>query len=485
MPDIFNKQINIFLESFKFLIMKRHFYNLLSLGGTLILTQCTSPTKPNVVIIIADDLGWGDVGFHGSDIATPNLDKLAEKGVELTRFYTAPVSSPTRAGLMTGRYPNRFGIRKTVIPPWREYGLDETEETLADILGKEGYTNRAALGKWHLGHARLAYHPLNRGFTYFYGHLNGAIDYFTHEREGELDWHKNLDSCYDEGYSTDLLSDEAVKFIGQQTAQSPFLLYVAYNAPHMPFQAKPEDIDVYTSNPKFAKDKDHLTEDELLHCTYAAMVTCMDRGIGRIYDELERTGQLDNTILLFLSDNGPCPLVGSAGPLRGTKFQEWDGGVRVPAVILWKKGFKRQGIVDQVTGYVDIVPTIREIIGVKSPPKKELDGISVYSVLKGKRNYIKRDMYLGCGTIVNQDYKFILPGHNLQWMEDVTEDYFISYREDPYEKKNSKEANLQEMARLKKLVIEYDALPAAVEELEFLDGMEGFVAPHEWKVTKP
>ena len=151
-------------------------------------------TKPNIVIILADDLGWGDVGFHGSDIATPNLDKLAAKGIQLERFYTAPVSSPTRAGLMTGRYPSRFGIRKTVIPPWRDYGLDETEETIADMLGKEGYANRAIIGKWHLGHARQAYYPLNRGFTYFYGHLNGAIDYFTHTREDELDWHKNWES---------------------------------------------------------------------------------------------------------------------------------------------------------------------------------------------------------------------------------------------------------------------------------------------------
>jgi arylsulfatase B len=333
-----------------------------------------------------------------------------------------------------------------------------------------------------LGHTRQVHYPLNRGFTYFYGHLNGAIDYFTHIREDELDWHKNWESCYDEGYSTDLLSDEAAKFISQQTAESPFLLYLAYNAPHSPFQAKPEDIAMYAANPKFAKDKDNLTNQELRNCTYAAMVTCMDRGIGRVYEALERSGQLNNTILLFFSDNGPD--IGSALPHRGRKFQEWDGGVMAPAFIMWKKGFKQPRVVNQVTGFVDIVPTIRDILKIKTPPKKELDGISVYSVLKGNRDYIKRDFYIGCGTIVNQDYKLILPGQNSQ-MKGVNEDFFISYKDDPYEKKNSKDANPQEMARLKKLVLEYDALPSAVGEVDFGAGKEGFVAPIEWKVTKP
>ena len=453
-----------------------------SLGGVMLFSQCASQTKPNVVIILADDLGWGDVGFHGSDIATPNIDQLAANGIEMTRFYTAPISSPTRAGMLTGRYPNRFGIRKTVINPWRDYGLDLTEETLADVLGKEGYTNRAIIGKWHLGHARQAYYPLNRGFTYFYGFLNGNVDYFTHIKDGELDWHKNWDSSYDEGYTTDLLSNEAVKFISQQSAESPFLLYLAYNAPHFPFQAKPEDIEVYAANPKFAKDKDNLTKEELRNCTYAAMVTCMDMGIGRVMDELQRTGQLDNTIVLFFSDNGAD--IGSPGRLRGKKGTEWDGGVRSPAVIMWKNGFRQPRIVDQVTGFVDILPTLCEILNVKTPPKKEFDGISVYSVLKGNRDYIKRDLYLGCGAIVNQDYKLILPGQNNS-MRDVKEDYFISYKDDPYEKKNSKDVNPQEMARLKKLVLEYDALPAAVDELNQGAGRENFVAPKEWKVTKP
>ena len=125
--------------------------------------------RPNIVIIIADDLGWANVGYHGSAIQTPNIDKLAKEGVELHRFYTTPVSSPTRAGLLTGRYPSRFGIRENVIPPWRDFGVDPSEETLPEMLEKAGYTNRALIGKWHLGHSRRIYHPLSNGYTHFYG----------------------------------------------------------------------------------------------------------------------------------------------------------------------------------------------------------------------------------------------------------------------------------------------------------------------------
>ena len=232
--------------------------------------------RPNILFIVADDLGWGDVGYHGSVIPTPNIDALAARGIEMNRFYTAPVSSPTRAGLMTGRYPSRFGIRKTVIPPWRDYGLDPEEQTLADMLAANGYAHRAIVGKWHLGHGRRAYYPLNRGFTHFYGCLNGALDYFTHEREGELDWHNDWESCRDEGYSTDLIADEAVRCIGGYASEGPFFLYVAFNAPHTPFQAPEDEIAEHISPEKFAA----LTPREKDAYTYRAMVTRMDKGVG-------------------------------------------------------------------------------------------------------------------------------------------------------------------------------------------------------------
>lgn len=182
---------------------------------------------------------------------------------------------------MTGRYPSRFGIRKTVIPPWRDYGLDENEVTIANVLSENGYLNRAMIGKWHLGHGRKVHYPLNRGFTHFYGCLNGAIDYFSHHREGELDWHRNWEPSYAKGYSTDLITDEALNCIEQYSKKGPYFLYIAYNAPHSPYQAPEDEIAEHISPEEFKA----LNKKDKNGYTYRAMVTRMDKGIGR-YSQL-------------------------------------------------------------------------------------------------------------------------------------------------------------------------------------------------------
>ncbi len=435
--------------------------------------------RPNIVIILADDLGWGDVGFHGSSIKTPNLDKLAEEGIRMNRFYTAPVSSPTRAGLLTGRYPNRYGLRETVIPPWRDFGLDTGEELLPEMLQKAGYAERAIIGKWHLGHSRKEYYPLNRGFTYFYGHVNGAIDYFTHKRERELDWHRNWDSSYDEGYSTDLITQEAVNYIDNHSQEeSPFFLYVAYNAPHTPLQAKAEDIALYTDN------LESLSPKERNKAIYAAMVTCLDRGIGKIREALKAKGIDENTLFIFFSDNGAEPNGGGTNkPLRGTKFEEWDGGVRTPAIISYPAKYKGRREVNQVVGFVDIMPTIKSILSIKSTPHRPFDGIDISPVLiSGKENIIKRDLYLGCGAVVNNDYKLIIRGKNERIKSDKY--FLIYYPEDNYEKKNVSNKYPAELQRLKKIAEEYDAIESPFILPPYGEGREDFVVPSEWKVTK-
>src|SRR5688572_28533381 len=200
--------------------------------------------KPNMLIIVADDLGFADVGFNGGKvIATPNLDRLAATGVRLTDFRACPMCSPTRAGLLTGRWPLRFGMMRAVVPPWSPHGLPRSENTLPELLAGAGYEHRAVIGKWHLGQARREFLPLAHGFTRFYGHYNGAIDYFTHQREGERDWHRNDATLREEGYSTDLLGAEAARFVREATG--PWYLQVAFNAPHSPFQAKPVDLKKY------------------------------------------------------------------------------------------------------------------------------------------------------------------------------------------------------------------------------------------------
>lgn len=462
-------------------MMNKRLLTLLAGVGTLPACAFAQQERPNIVIVLADDLGWGDVGFHGSEIKTPCLDALADEGVELDRFYTAPISSPTRAGLLTGRYPNRFGIRTAVIPPWREDGLDENEETLADLLERNGYKNRAIIGKWHLGHTRKAHYPLNRGFSHFYGHLNGAIDYFTHQREGELDWHDDWETCRDEGYSTELITKEAVRWIDEYRKEGPFFLYVAYNAPHTPLAAQEKDLRLY-----YDGDLDSLPEKERKRITYRAMVSCLDRGVGEIVKALKEKGVMDNTLFLFFSDNGAAKGVApgaSSGPLRGEKFKEWDGGVRAPAILYWKaaeKGYP--GIHAQVTGFVDIVPTVKELVGDRAEPKRPYDGISVLPVLKGEKSAIERDFYLGCGAVVNKDYKFIRKGGNKGM--NLQNDFLVDYGTDPYERKNAARLHPEVVKRMARIAERYDTITPCIPEVPFGKGQQGFKAPKEWKVTR-
>ncbi len=434
--------------------------------------------RPNIVIIVADDLGWGDVGFHGSTIGTPNIDRIARSGIELNRYYVAPISSPTRSGLMTGRYPNRFGIREGVINPWKSIGLDLEERTIADMLGENGYVNRAIVGKWHLGHSRKAYYPLNRGFTHFYGHLNGAIDYFTHEREGELDWHNDWETCRDKGYSTDLIANEASRCIDRYApGDDPFFLYVAFNAPHSPYQAPEEEIARHIALDKFAA----LPKREQSAWTFRAMVSRLDSGVGKILEALGKSGEMDNTIILFMSDNGGVNGMADGGStngqLHGHKGQEWDGGLRVAAAIWWEKGFMKGVRSEQVTGFVDILPTLADVAGAGKAPARPYDGISMKDVFSGKKASVARDMYLGCGAAVNSDFKLILKDKmKLQG------DFLAHYPDDRYESANYIAKYPDESARLRKFVAAYDTITPPVN-VKWGDGnQKSFVAPKDWKI---
>ncbi|PST84286.1 arylsulfatase [Pedobacter yulinensis] len=452
--------------------------------------------KPNIIIILADDLGWGDVGFHGSGIRTPNLDQLAREGVELTRYYTAPICSPTRVGLLTGRYPNRSGIRETTIPPWSDFGLDTTEELLPQMLARSGYIHRAIIGKWHLGHASLSYHPMQRGFTHFYGHLNGAIDYFSQMREGERDWHNDLKPSADTGYATELITREAVKCIGAYAGDAPFFMYVAYNAPHGPFQAPEAWLKQYgydPAKPKYGKKKpadpgeetgDGLGHGNTIRQTYAAMVSCMDDGIGQIMKALKDKGIDEHTIVLFHSDNGAAGSgnSGSHGSLRGYKFDEWEGGVRAPALVRWKGGGLKGGTrIDQVMGYVDIFPTLKAIAGQQEAAKKTLDGLNLWPVLNGSAGKLDREFYLGHGALLSGDWKLILDQGrpNMKLNGDV----LFRIPPDDAETENVRAAHPDVYKRLKAAVAPYEAIRSKKEILS-KGPKNGFVAPKDWQITK-
>ena len=353
------------------------------LGAVLTGSAGQAAVKPNIVHIVADDLGWKDVGFNGStDIKTPNLDKLAAAGAQLARFYVQPMCTPTRAALMTGRYPFRYGLQTAVIPSVSAYGLDTTEWLLPQSLKEAGY-NTAIIGKWHLGHADSKYWPRQRGFDYQYGAMIGELDYFTHEEHHVLDWYRDNKPVREEGYTTQLLGKDAVNYISRQDPGKPFYLYLAFNAPHTPYQAPKEYIDRY---PNIADPTRRI---------YAGMVACLDDEIGRVVAALDKKGIRENTLIIFHSDNGgtknamfagvmadmskvriPC----DNGPYRDGKGSLFEGGTRVCALANWPGHIKAQ-TVDGLIHAVDLYPTLAALAGASTAKCKPLDGINVWGTI--------------------------------------------------------------------------------------------------------
>jgi arylsulfatase A-like enzyme len=350
-------------------------------------TVAPAQTKPNIIHIVADDLGWKDVGFNGcADIKTPNLDKLAAEGAKFSQFYVQPMCTPTRAALMTGRYPFRYGLQTAVIPSVSSYGLDTTEWLMPQCLKEAGY-NTAIIGKWHLGHADRKYWPKQRGFDYQYGAMIGELDYFTHEEHGVLDWFRDNNPVREKGYTTQLLGNDAVKYINAQSANKPFYLYLTFNAPHTPYQAPQEYIDRY----KNIADPTRRT--------YAGMITCLDDEIGRVIDALEKKKLRDNTLVIFHSDNGGTKNAMFAGvmadmskvkipcdndPYREGKGSLFEGGTRVCALANWP-GHIKAGAVDGMIHAVDVYPTLAALAGASTAKCKPLDGVNVWdTIAEGK-----------------------------------------------------------------------------------------------------
>jgi arylsulfatase A-like enzyme len=342
--------------------------------------------KPNILFIVADDLGWKDVGFHGSDIKTPNLDKLAANGARLEQFYAQPMCTPTRAALMTGRYPVRYGLQTMVIPSPAKYGLATDEWLLPQALKETGYTT-AIIGKWHLGHADPKYWPRQRGFDYQYGPLIGEIDYYTHEVDGVVDWYRDGQKINEEGYATTLLGNDAVKFVNQHDPAAPFYLYLAFNAPHTPYQAPQEYLDMYKNISDPARR------------AYAGSITAMDDQIGRVVEALAKKKMLENTLIVFMSDNGgtrSAMFAGAAfdvsktkipcdnGPYREGKGTNYEGGTRVVALANWP-GHIKAGNNNEMMHAVDWYPTLLGLAGGKLGKNKPLDGMNLWStVSEGK-----------------------------------------------------------------------------------------------------
>lgn len=344
--------------------------------------------------MVADDLGWNDVGYHGSEIATPNIDALVRKGVDLDRYYAYPVCSPTRAAIMTGRAPIRMGIDSPIGP---NGGLPLDERLLPETLRAAGYQTFMT-GKWHLGLERAASHPYNRGFDHSYGHLGPAIDYFTHIWNGGLDWHRNGKAIREEGYSTELIVREAVSLVEDRDKSKPMFLYVAFNAPHTPLQATGKYLERYAG----------IADVNRKH--FAAMVSAVDDGVGKILDTLRAEGLDKDAIVVWVSDNGGNERAGADNsPFRGGKGNVFEGGIRVPGTIYRHGILEGRKFTEQITVH-DWFQTLTTAVGVKPQNTRKFDGVDMWAALETGAEPSRGDTIIGVDgnyAIFRDDWKFV------------------------------------------------------------------------------
>ena len=417
--------------------------------------------KPNVVIILTDDLGWGDVSYHGGYIPTPNIDQLAEDGMELNRFYSNPVCSPTRASLLTGLHIFNHGVVRPFMNPAAEQtGMPPELKIMPQYFNEAGYQT-ALSGKWHLGTAKEEFWPTNRGFETSYGHMTGGIGYFDHTAAGRLDWHRNESTLREEGYSTELIANEAINIIKNKEQNRPLFLYVAFNAPHTPIEAPLKSIEKFSY---LEDEKDRV---------YAANVNALDNEIGRIIKTIEDEGLLEETIILFFSDNGPVfdinPIVkviapnlinakGSTAGLSGSKTSALEGGIRVPAVMWWKGVIEKEKS-DQFFFIQDVLPTLLSAANIKTPDKDKFDGADKWSNLITGKIVPPRNAFIGARVISDERALF-----NDEWklysakpvLAPVSPSYkLFNIIEDPFEQNDLAEEEPEIFNAMKKTITSY------------------------------
>ena len=372
---------------------------------------------PNIVLIVSDDQGWPDLGCIGSKpLITPNLDRLAAEGVRATSFYvTWPACTPSRGSILTGRYPQRNGLYDMVrndmvnyghhfsaedyaVSPEMTLGLDMREKTIGDMLRPAGYAN-GVVGKWDMGQARR-YLPLQRGFDFFYGHGNNGIDYYTHERYGVPSLFRgNARTEEDKGtYVTEVFERESLRFIGEHAGKKPFFLYLPFNAPHGASSfgegttaGEKKVAEGVQAPEKYVAMYRGKVKDEKL-ARYCGALTRMDEAIGALLKLLDEKKIADNTLVMFLSDNGGSGNGGNA-PLKGSKSSMWEGGFRVPFVARWPGKLPAGEVTDDFLTSLELVPTILAASGVSAPDGVKLDGFDMLPVLRGEMKSPRREMY--------------------------------------------------------------------------------------------
>ena len=383
---------------------------------TLISCSSINDSKPNIIIILADDAGYSDFGFMGSDeIKTPNLDQLALDGVTFNNAYvSASVCSPSRAGLLTGMYQQRFGHECNLDSDVNN-SFDPNQITIAEALKTEGYTT-GLIGKWHLGD-KTQNHPLKNGFDYFWGFISGARNYFYDPDEVNRNSIRNVVENYSqtnfEGYLTDVLGEKAISFIDKNNqSNNPFFLFLSFNAPHTPMQAKEEVLEKFKNNPRQV---------------YASMMWSMDEAIGHVIDALKENNQYDNTIIYFLSDNGAA-MSNNASPFpyKGWKGNQFEGGIKTPMIMTWKNKIKSNTQFDGFISALDIFKTSLEVSNVNDDLMANADGKNIMNylndnIIQNENLFWRKDKM---ATVRSGNYKLIRLNDTSTVLYNIENNYF-------------------------------------------------------------
>jgi arylsulfatase A len=360
------------------------FLSCLLLSAFFLTTKAYSVEKPNIILILADDLGYGDLSCYDGVHSTPHLDRMAVEGLRFTDFHsTASVCSPTRASIMTGRYPHYDGLDTYISPvPGNTIGLDPENVTFPGLIKDVGYKT-ALFGKWHLGY-EPKHNPLNYGFEIFHGFLSGHVDYHSHyDRLGGFDWWHGREQKQEEGYTTHLITDKSVDFI-KENADHPFFLMVAHEGVHFPLQGPTDPIQ------RGPDAKPHKPRNGKL--VYKDMLQELDISVGKIMDVVKELNLERRTLIFFTSDNGPMPF-SKAGPLKGKKHSVYEGGHRVPTIAWWPETIKAGSVTDQLAITMDLMPSILELAGTPVPEDHPIDAVSLVDFFKNQEPFDRQSLF--------------------------------------------------------------------------------------------